>query len=92
MVAKHLIDVNKGGTPLFETSVRLAGIARKNCLLKKVFICSSKRKFIDMVTKDTDSNVEMIVIEGAKKDSDFMQHGGCVFELHYRADLAMFGA
>ena len=91
-VSSHLVDVSKGGNPLFETSVRLAGIARKACLLKKVFIDSSKKKFIDAVNNDEDNNCDMVVIDGAPKDSLFTQHGGCVFELHYHADLAMFGA
>ena len=92
MVQLHLIDVSKGGNPLYETSVRLAGIARKNCLLKKIYVGAEKKKFIDVVKSDSDSNIDMTVIENAPNDSEFAQHGSCVFELHYRADLAMFGA
>lgn len=59
--------------------------------MKKCYICSSKKKFIDSVLGDDDNNIELIVINNASEASDFVKYGAVVFELHYRADLTVFG-
>lgn len=90
LIAQMQTDIAKGeANPICNTSVKLAGIARQNGLLKKVFVDATKKKFIDAVKADG-GGVEMYVIENAPAVSAFMTFGGVVFELHYRADLDMF--
>jgi len=92
LIASHLTDVGKGlANPLCNLGLKNAAIARRNALMKKCYICSSKKKFIDSVLGDDDNNIELIVINNASEASDFVKYGAVVFELHYRADLTVFG-
>jgi len=90
LIAVMLAEVNKNEpNPICNVTVKLAGVARQNGLLKKVYVDSSKKKFIEAVLADG-SGVEMFIIQNAPETSQFMTFGGIVFELHYRADLNMF--
>ena len=91
MVASMLTDVAKSLVPLVCcASMKDAGIARKNCLMKKVYVHESKTKFIEGIQADGD--VELHVICGEQDESkEFYKYGGIVFELFYRTDLAVFG-
>ena len=83
-------DISKGeANPLVNTSVKMASVARANGLMKKVFVDAGKKKFIEAVRAEGDG-IEMYVVEGAPDGSKFMDYGGVVFELHYKADLNMF--
>ncbi len=91
LIATMLAEVGKGEkNPIANVTIKLAGIARQNGLLKKVYVDSSKAKFINAVREDG-GGVEMYVINDAPPESQFMQYGGVAFELHYRADLTLFG-
>ncbi len=91
MIASMLTDVAKSLVPLVCcASMKDAGIARKNSLMKKVYVHESKTKFIEGIKADGD--VELHVISGEPDDSKvFYQYGGIVFELFYRTDLGVFG-
>jgi hypothetical protein len=90
LIAMMLTDIAKGeANPICNVTVKLAGIARKNGLLKTLYVDSSKQKLINAVKEDA-SGVEMYVIQGAESSHPFMEYGGAVFELHYRADLSIF--
>lgn len=83
-------DIAKELDPLCNTSMKSAGIARRNGLIKQVYIHKSKDKFINAVKADA-SGTPIFIINECAEDSKFMQYGGVVFELHYRANLALFG-
>uniref|UniRef100_A0A6S8EEA5 Uncharacterized protein n=3 Tax=Aplanochytrium stocchinoi TaxID=215587 RepID=A0A6S8EEA5_9STRA len=87
-----LTDVNKGESkPLVSaSSMKEAGIARKNSLMKKVFVHESKKVFIDNQKKDG-GDVELYVITGNISGTRFHEYGGIVFEMFYRVDLSLFG-
>jgi hypothetical protein len=57
--------------------------------MKAVYVDATKTKFINGVRAEG-GGIEMHVVCGAPEDSQFMQMGGVVFELHYRADLTVF--
>ena len=76
--------------PLVVATIKEASCARKNCLLKKAYVHVSKKKFVDAVKAD-DGDVELFVISGDCKDTKFMQFGGVVCEMFYRADLSVYG-
>lgn len=90
MIAQMLVDVQKNLTPLIHaSSMKDAGIARKNSLMKKVYVHASKKAFIDKCREE--GGVEMYVIEGNIDDSDLHKFGDIVFELFYRTELTVFG-
>jgi len=90
LIAQMLIDVQKSLTPLIHaSSMKDAGTARKNSLMKKVYVHSSKKAFIDKCREE--GGVEMFVIDGNIDESEFGRYGGIVFELFYRTELSVFG-
>ena len=90
LISQMNVDVAKGLVPLIvASSMKDAGTARKNSLMKRVFIHESKKAFIARC--QADGEVEMHIIRGNVDDSDFGKYGGVVFELFYRADLSVFG-
>jgi len=91
MIGQMLVDVNKNLVPLIGASVKDAGVARRNSLMKKVYVHQSKTKFIEGVKADGDG-IELNIITGDINESlPFFQYGGIVFELFYRTDLSIFG-
>ena len=90
MISQMLVDVQKNLVPLIlASSMKDAATARKNSLMKKVYVHSSKKAFIDKCKED--ESVELLVIDGDIEESDFGRYGGIVFELFYRADMSVFG-
>mmetsp|Transcript_16649 Transcript_16649/g.51448 ORF Transcript_16649/g.51448 Transcript_16649/m.51448 type:complete len:341 (-) Transcript_16649:24-1046(-) len=84
-------DMGRGTQlPLVVATIKEGSCARKNCLLKKAYVHVSKKKFIDAVKAD-DGDVELFVVSGDCKDTRFMQFGGIVCEMFYRADLSVYG-
>ena len=85
-----MADNGRGETkPLIcASSMKEAALARRNALMKKVYVHESKHKFIQGVRADND--VEMYVITGDVAGTRFDDFGGIVFELFYRADLSVF--
>jgi hypothetical protein len=94
MLAQMNTDMAKGLTPIIiASSMKDAATARKNALMKRVFVHESKTAFINKCREDGDS-VELNVIKGDMTDGSmgkFADFGGIVFELFYRADLSVFG-
>jgi hypothetical protein len=90
LLAQMLVDVQKSLVPLIHaSSMKDAGTARKNSLMKKVYVHSSKKAFIDKCREE--GGVEMFVIDGDISESEFGRYGGIVFELFYRTELSVFG-
>lgn len=90
MISQMLVDAQKDLVPLIlASSMKDAAVARKNSLMKKVYVHSSKKAFIEKCKED--ESIELFVIDGDIEDSDFGRFGGIVFELFYRADLSVFG-
>ena len=57
--------------------------------MKRVFVHESMGKFINRVRAD--GQVELHVIEGDVKGTRFLDFGGVVCEMFYRADLTVYG-
>mmetsp|Transcript_23958 Transcript_23958/g.36249 ORF Transcript_23958/g.36249 Transcript_23958/m.36249 type:complete len:379 (+) Transcript_23958:117-1253(+) len=79
-------------------SMKELACAKRNALLKKVYIDSSKTKFIENAQKeaqeDGGSSFELVVIEkrsGAGAGGKFEEYGGVVFETFYKVDLSIYG-
>ena len=92
LIAQMLVDVQRDLVPLVVAgSMKDAAAARKNALIKPVFVHESKRKFIEQARAAGD--VDMAVISGpvdALEESEFWKYGGIVFEMFYRVDLTNF--
>ena len=56
----------------------------------KAYVHASKKKFIDAIRADG-GDVELHVIEGDVKGTRFLDFGGVVCEMFYRADLTVYG-
>jgi hypothetical protein len=85
------VDTAKGlGSLIVASSMKDAGTARRNALMKLVYVHESKKAFINNCQADGDG-IEMHIIRGEVNDSDFGKYGGIVFEMFYRADLSVFG-
>ncbi|GMI45256.1 hypothetical protein TrCOL_g2378 [Triparma columacea] len=90
LISQMLTDVEKGLTPcIYAASMKEAGVARRNALMKKVYVHSSKTKFIQGARED--GGIEVNVIEGDIGGTKFNDYGGIVFEIHYRTELGIFG-
>jgi len=83
-------DLGRKKQPSVYATLKEAATARKNALLKRVFVHEGKAKFIDSVRADG-GDVELLVITGDIKGTKFADFGGIVAELFYAADLAVFG-
>eukprot|EP00658_Telonema_sp_P-2_P042873 TRINITY_DN30840_c0_g1_i1.p1 TRINITY_DN30840_c0_g1~~TRINITY_DN30840_c0_g1_i1.p1 ORF type:complete len:298 (+),score=92.61 TRINITY_DN30840_c0_g1_i1:124-1017(+) len=91
MIDQMLTDVQKGEKTALVVAggMKEAGVARKNCLMKKVFIHESKSNFIQNARADG-GDLEMVVIRGDVAGTKFGDYGGVVFEMFYRANLDDF--
>ena len=83
-------DLGKKQLPCVVATIKEASCCRKNCLLKKAYVHASKKKFIDAIRQDG-GDVELHVIEGDVKGTRFLDFGGVVCEMFYRADLTVYG-
>lgn len=90
LIDQMLVDVNKGeALPLIVcASMKHAAAARKNSMMKKVFVSEKKKQFVENVKAD--GEVDMVVIQGDCEGTRFMDFGGIVFELFYRVNLEDF--
>ncbi|OEU14219.1 hypothetical protein FRACYDRAFT_269549 [Fragilariopsis cylindrus CCMP1102] len=97
LIDKMLTEQNKGAksdmtASIFIGSMKDLSTARRNALLKKVYISSTKEKFIDNVRADGD-DLDMVVVN-ERNDNDtgkFEAYGGVVFETFYKLDLSIYG-
>jgi hypothetical protein len=65
--------------------------AKRNALLKKVYISSEKKKFI--INAMADDGFETVVIQPREggDTGKFEDYGGVVFETFYKLDLSIYG-
>ena len=96
LISKMLADVAKShgadnASNVFVSSMKDLACAKRNALLKKVYIDSSKKKFIQNAKHD--NGFETIVVK-CRQGSDagtFEEYGGVVFETFYKLDLSIYG-
>eukprot|EP00656_Telonema_subtile_P058393 TRINITY_DN9878_c0_g1_i2.p1 TRINITY_DN9878_c0_g1~~TRINITY_DN9878_c0_g1_i2.p1 ORF type:complete len:128 (+),score=55.51 TRINITY_DN9878_c0_g1_i2:99-482(+) len=90
LIDQMLTDVQKGekNALIVAGGMKEAAAARKNCLMKKVYVHESKKLFVKNVKEDNE--VEMVVILGSIEETRFGDFGGVVFEMFYRANLEDF--
>ena len=65
--------------------------ARRNALLKKAYICSTKKKFIQLARSE--GGFELVVVNSREGDQagKFEEWGSVVFETFYKLDLSIYG-
>jgi len=92
LLSKMMADHGKGSTNMdvYAGSMKDLAIARRNALLKKVYISSSKKKFIESVRAEGDVE-EMYLIEDRKTPGKFEEYGSVVFETFYKLDITIYG-
>lgn len=74
-------------------SMKDLATAKRNALLKKVYLDAGKTKFIQNALADGDaSGFEMIVVQSRppEKAGKFEEYGGVVFETFYKLDLSIY--
>jgi hypothetical protein len=90
LIGQLQVDVEKGLVQsIYAGSMKHAATARRCSLMKRAFVHESKAKFIAGLRADG-SDVELAVIKGDVKGTEFGDFGGIVFELFYRVDLDTF--
>jgi hypothetical protein len=92
LIDKMQTDVSKGASNMcyFVASMKDLSTARRNALLKRVYVSVDKKKFIDSVKAEGDVE-EMYVIHPRKEGSGkFEEFGGVVFETFYKLDLSIY--
>jgi hypothetical protein len=93
LIDKMLADVARGqqGACYFASSMKELGCARRNALLKRCYVASDKKKFIQSAREEGDVG-ELFVIEPRKDGAGkFEEYGGVVFETFYKLDLSIYG-
>lgn len=98
LIRRMLTEQSKNNaTKSMEYSVHFGSMkdlacAKRNALLKKVYIDSSKTKFIQNA-KDDEGSFELVVIQKREGSNAglFEEYGGIVFETFYKLDLAIYG-
>jgi len=102
LIDKMITEQNKGAksdmtASIFTGSMKDLSIAKRNSLLKKVYISSAKKKFIENVRSadDGDDHLDMVVVNERNDSSGdtgkFEEYGGVVFETFYKLDLSIYG-
>jgi hypothetical protein len=106
LIAKMLVEIHKnaagsstGAGDMTSSSVHTGSMkdlacAKRNALLKKVYIDASKTKFIENAKKEADSSgFEVIVVHGRTGEDagTFEKYGSMVFETFYKLDLSIYG-
>lgn len=92
---------NTNNASIFTGSMKDLAIARRNAILKKVYISSKKQKFIQLARLEgSGCGFEMIVVHergdsGGNGSGDspgkFEEWNGIVFETYYKLDLSIYG-
>ena len=99
LIAKMLTEIAKNGAAENATSVHASSMkdlvtAKRNALLKRVYIDATKHKFIhNAAAEAADGAFEMIVVHArpAAQAGKFEEYGGIVFETFYKLDLSIYG-
>ena len=96
LIAKMLTEIHKdssGNTSSVHTgSMKDLACAKRNALLKKVYISGDKTKFIQNAKRDG-GGFDLIVVNN-RQGSDagqFEEYGSVVFETFYKVDLSIYG-
>mmetsp|Transcript_18791 Transcript_18791/g.46560 ORF Transcript_18791/g.46560 Transcript_18791/m.46560 type:complete len:362 (+) Transcript_18791:49-1134(+) len=96
LITKMLTEIAKSHDSSAEHSVHTGSMkdlacARRNALLKKVYISSERKKFIEHAKED--GGFETVVIEPRHGShvGAFEEYGGVVFETFYKLDLGIYG-
>ena len=76
---------------IFTGSMKDLATAKRNAILKKVYISSAKKKFIQAARAE--GGIDMIIINEREKNEKgkFEEWGGVVFETYYKLDLSIYG-
>jgi hypothetical protein len=96
LIVKMLTEIAKSDGTDHTSSVHTGSMkdlacAKRNALLKKVYISNEKQKFIQNAKAD-DEGFDVIVIQPRKSGvGKFEEYGGVVFETFYKLDLSIYG-
>jgi hypothetical protein len=97
LIARMLVEIHKNAhdssSSVHTGSMKDLVCAKRNALLKKVYIDASKTKFIENAKKHVADNAfEMIVVHSRPPEQagKFEEYGGIVFETFYKLDLSIY--
>lgn len=95
LITRMLTDIAKNhaesSSSVHTGSMKDLACAKRNALLKKVYISSDKTKFIQ--NAKAEGGFDLVVLQ-PRQGSDvgaFEEYGGVVFETFYKVDLSIFG-
>jgi len=76
---------------IFTGSMKDLATANRNAILKKVYVSSTKKKFIQLARAE--GGIEMIIVNEREGNDagKFEKWGGVVFETYYKLDLSIYG-
>jgi hypothetical protein len=96
LIVKMLTEVAKSNgadnaSSVFTGSMKDLACAKRNALLKKVYISSSKKKFIQNAKENGDFELVVCTERKGGDAGKFEEYGGVVFETFYKLDLTIYG-
>jgi len=76
---------------IFTGSMKDLATAKRNAILKKVYVSSAKKKFIQLARAE--GGIEMVIVNEREGNDTgkFEEWGGVVFETYYKLDLSIYG-
>ena len=98
LIAKMLVEIHKqpnadnASTSSVHTgSMKDLACAKRNALLKKVYIDKSKTKFIQNAKEEGGLDVVVVTPREGSEAGKFEEYGSMVFETFYKLDLSIYG-
>jgi len=94
LIAKMLVEIHKNNNDTSSSvhtgNMKDLACAKRNALLKKVYIDASKTKFIEHAKAE--GGFELIVVHSrpGEEAGTFEKYGGIVFETFYKLDLSIY--
>eukprot|EP00980_Cylindrotheca_fusiformis_P003230 scaffold734_cov118-Cylindrotheca_fusiformis.AAC.4 len=94
LISRMLTDIGKNNadtsSSVYTGSMKDLACARRNALLKKVYISADKTKFIQNAKADGGFDVIVIRPRQGSEAGAFEEYGAVVFETFYKLDLSIY--
>lgn len=94
LIAKMLVEIHRnadGAASVHTGSMKDLACAKRNALLKKVYIDKSKTKFIQNAKAEGGLDVVVVSPREGSDAGKFEEYGSMVFETFYKLDLSIYG-
>lgn len=95
LIARMMVEIHKNtadnASSVHTGSMKDLACAKRNALLKKVYIDASKKKFIENARAEGGFEVVVVHSREGQDVGKFEEYGGIVFETFYKLDLSIYG-